>query len=231
MAKHKSKIETVLFDLGGTLIKTTGIPRVLKRVLENRGIYRSLEDITEAWKMAEKELDFRDLTILLDEFWIQWNLHILKNLEITSKPRALAEFIATHWWDYCEVSLYPDAEKILPMLKKRGLKVGVVTNGLRSDVAEIFSKVKLQRFFDIVVVIDTLKKMKPDVEVFLYALKMLNTAASNSLFVGDEIETDYNGAQRSGLHAFLIDREGKIHDKSLNRISSLEDLIRLDIIQ
>jgi len=108
------------------------------------------------------------------------------------------------------------------------LKIGLVTNGLKSDVNAILPKAGLQGFFDTVVVTDTLRKMKPDVEVFQYALQRLKTSPSEAIFIGDEVEADYRGAQRSGLTAYLIDRDGKVHDESLNKISSLDDL--LDII-
>lgn len=225
-------MKAVLFDLGGTLLQSTHekIPHVMNRILKNCGINCSLKEITDAWREAEKGLDFRDLTSLLDEFWVQWNERILTNLQIKTDSRTLAEFIATHWWDYADVSLYPDAERTLPLLKEKGLKIGLVTNGLQSDVDEILPKLGLQEFFDVVVVIDILRKMKPDVEVFHYALQKLNTAPRNAIFIGDEIEADYNGAQRSGLRAYLIDRDGKVKDESVNKISSLSDLFKLNII-
>ena len=231
MESSEHRVKAVLFDLGGTLVKTTEIPHVMKRILKHREISRSLEEISQAWMKAEKGLNFRDLTKLLDEFWVQWNLHILSNLQVKSNTRRLAKFIATHWWDYSNVSLYPDAEKTLRLLKERGLKIGLVTNGLQSDINEILPKVGLQNFFDTVVVIDTLRKMKPDVEVFHYALQKLKTAPSNAIFIGDEIETDYKGAKRSGLTVYLIDRNGKVNDESLNKISSLDDLFKLNIIK
>jgi len=230
---NEDQVKAVLFDLGGTLIKTTEmeIPQVMKEILEHHGIDRSLQEITHARREAEKGLDFRDLATLLNEFWVRWNTRILNNLQIESNVRTLAEFIATHWWDYSNVTLYPDAEKTLPLLKEKGLKVGVITNGLQSDVDAILPKAGLQDFFDTVVVIDTLRKMKPDEEVFHYALQKLNTTPSRAIFIGDEIEADYKGAQRSGLTPYLIDRDDKTHDQSLNRIASLDDLFKLNIIK
>ena len=102
---------------------------------------------------------------------------------------------------------------------------------MQSDVNEILPKVGLENFFDIVVVIDTLKKMKPDVEVFHYALKKLKAASSDAIFIGDEIKADYKGALMSGLTAYLIDRNGKVHEESVNKISSLDDLFKLDIVK
>lgn len=227
MKRSEHQVEAILFDLGGTLIKTTEIPRVMKKILEHRGVDRPLKEISTARKKAEKELDFRDLTTLLDEFWVRWNLRILENLCVGSGIRELAEFMATHWWQYSSVTLYPDAKKVLPLLKERGLKVGVITNGLQSDVNEILPKVNLRNFFDAVVVIDTLKKMKPDAEVFLYALGRLKTTTSSTIFIGDEIEADYKGAQGAGLTAYLIDRDDKVHDENVNKIRSLEELFKL----
>ena len=230
MESSEHRVKAVLFDLGGTLVRTTEIPYVMRRILKHRGINRSLEEITRAWKEAEKGLNFRDLTKLLDEFWVQWNVRILSNLQVNTDTRALAEYIASHWWDYSDVSLYPDGEEMLPLLKERGLKIGLITNGLQSDVNEILPKVGLQSFFDIVVAIDTLRKMKPDVEVFHYALRKLKTVPSEAIFIGDEIETDYKGAQNSGLTAYLIDRDGNVHDQNVNKISSLDDLFKLNIV-
>ena len=125
------------------------------------------------------------------------------------------------------MTLYPDAEKVLLLLKDKGVKTGIVTNGLQSDVNEILPKVGLQDFFDIVVVIDTLRKMKPNVEVFHYALQKLETVPSEAIFVGDEIEADYIGAKGAGLTVYLVDRDGRVKDESVHRISSLEDLFEL----
>ena len=231
MESSEHQVKAVLFDLGGTLVRTTEIPHVLKRILNHCGISRSLEEITHARVKAEKGLNFRDLTKLLDEFWVQWNLRILNNLQAKSNTRRLAKFVTTHWWDYSTVSLYPDAEKTLPILKEKGLKIGLVTNGLQSDVDKILPKVSLQNFFDTIVVIDTLRKMKPDVEVFHHAIQKLKTTPSQAIFIGDEIEADYKGAKRAGLTTYLIDRNNKVHDEKVNKITSLNDLFKLNIIK
>ncbi len=230
MESNRGQVKVVLFDLGGTLVKidNSEIPCVMRRMLEGFGISRSLEEITQAWVKADEELDLRDLAQLLDEFWVRWNLRILHNLRVKPDSKMRARFIATHWWDYSRVTLHADAEKTLPQLKERGLKMGVISNGLQSDVDKILHKVGLQDFFDVVVVVDTLRKMKPDVEVFHYALEELESAPSEAVFIGDEIETDYKGAQRCGLAVYLIDREGEVQDDNVNRISSLEDLFEPD---
>ena len=219
-------MKAVIFDLGGTLIKTSEIPQVMKKILEDCGINRSLDKISKAWLKVHKETNYQDLKILLDEFWVQWNQRILFNLDVKSESRKLAKFIASHWWSYSEVTLFPDAMRVLSLLRKKNVKLGVITNGLESDVNGILPKVDLQKFFDVVVAIDTLRKMKPDIEVFTYALEKLGVENSEAIFVGDEVPTDYQGALKAGLTVYLIDRNERIKDAGIKTITSLEDIIK-----
>ncbi|MGB8779578.1 MAG: HAD family hydrolase [Candidatus Bathyarchaeia archaeon] len=221
------QVKAVLFDLGGTLVNIDNSkdPQVMKRMLGDCGVNRSLKDVSKEWVRSWEGLNFRQIAKLLDEFWVQQNLQVLRNLRVELNAEKLARFIASHWWEYANVSLYPDAQEMLPRLKGKGLKIGLVTNGLQSDTNQILPKVGLQGFFDVVVVVDTLRKMKPDAEVFRYALEKMKATSPEAMFVGDDIEADYKGAQRIGLKAFLIDREGKVRDESVNRISSLEELL------
>lgn len=226
MKLRDGDVKAVLFDLGGTLVNIDNSkdPLVMNKMLEDCGISRSLKAVSEHWVKSWERLNFREMATLLDEFWVRQNLEILRALQVELNAEKLARFIASHWWDYAKVSLYPDAQDVLPRLKEEGLKVGLVTNGLQSDTDQILPRVGLQGFFDVVVVVDTLRKMKPDAEVFLYALEKLQTKPPETIFVGDEIETDYKGARGCGLTAFLIDRDGKFQDESVNRIFSLKDL-------
>jgi putative hydrolase of the HAD superfamily len=230
MKLREGQVKAVLFDLGGTLVNIDNSkdPQVMKRILEDCGVNRSLKEVSKEWVKSWERLNFREMARLLDEFWVQQNAEVLYSLRVELNAEKLARFIASHWWDYAKVSLYPDAHEMLPRLKEEGLKIGLVTNGLQSDVNQILPKVGLRDFFDAVVVVDTLRKMKPDAEVFRYALEKMQAKPPDAIFVGDEIETDYKGAQGCGLAAFLIDRDGKFQDKGVNRISSLKDLFDLN---
>jgi len=219
------KIKAVLFDLGGTLVKSSPIPEVMKRILETYGIKRSTEEIEQARKTAEKRVDIKELPVLGDEFWFKWNAHVLKHLEVHDNVSFLAEKITKLWWHYAEVELYPDAEKTLKLLKQKGLKVGLITNGLVSDVREILPKVGLDGFFDVEITSDAVGKMKPSKEMFLQALKKLDVSPHEALFVGDMAEHDYKGAKESGLKALLIDREGNVEEEDVEKIRSLMELL------
>lgn len=137
----------------------------------------------------------------------------------------LAHKITELWWQYSEIELYPDAEETLILLKQSGLKLGLITNGLKSDIREILQKVGLTRFFDVEIASNTIGKMKPNKEVFLHALKTLDLLPNEALFVGDMIDTDYRGAKASGLKALLINRENNVKEKDVERIGSLTEIL------
>jgi len=223
------KLKAVLFDLGGTLICTPDISEVMQQMLEAKGVVRSVEEIDEARKEADRRMGYKDLPSLREEFWVKWNTEILKKLGVSRDIEFLARWISVAWWDYANARLYPEVRKVLERLREEGLKLGVVTNGLKSDVDKVLPQVGLTKAFDIVVVTDSIGKMKPDKEIFLHALKKLNVKPHEALFIGDRIEEDYNGAKNAGIKALLIDRENKIEGNA-GKIQSLEKIFeKLDM--
>jgi len=221
------EIKAVLFDLGGTLMKPPSISKTMKKILETFGVKCSAKEIDRARSAVEKHVDIEELPILGDEFWFRSNSQILKHLGIHNDTQFLAEKITKLWWHYAEVELYPDAETTLRLLKQKGLKVGLVTNGLKSDVRDILPQIGLTRFFDIEITSDAVGKMKPHKEIFLHALGKLNLSPHEALFVGDMVEYDYEGAKECGLKALLIDRENNVKGMNVEKISSLMELLEL----
>lgn len=222
--KEKNPIRAVLFDLGGTLVQTTEIPRVYKRILEAHGVKSSLREISVAHEETEKYLDVQELAILFEEYWIRWNLQILKRLKIRNNIEALAQTIAEQWWNYSDINLYPDVMETLKQLRDMGLKTGLVTNGLENDYREILRKTGLSSFFDVTVGIDTVGRMKPHKDIFLHAVDKLEVLPAETLFVGDRLEEDYKGSRKAGLRPLLIDRDQIIHS-DVEKIADLREII------
>ena len=54
--ESKSQVKAVLFDLGGTLVKTDVISYVMKRILEDCGVDRSLEETSARQKCRDDEI-------------------------------------------------------------------------------------------------------------------------------------------------------------------------------
>ena len=125
--------------------------------------------------------------------------------------------------------MFPDVKLVLSKLRERGVKMGIISTAYEQDIDAITQKTDLQKeLFDVIVGADTLKKTKPDPEVFKYALTKLKVKPQETLFVGDEIDADYRGAENAGIHALLIQRtENKTSQTSdLSTIASLEEVFK-----
>ena len=219
------QIRAVLFDLGGTLVKTADVPQIFSRILETYGIEVSPSEALKTHKANEKEFDVDIGQIELGEaFWSKWNLKILEALGITEKADFLAKKIDELWWNYAEPEFYPDVMKTLNQLKAMNVKTGIVTNRLRKDFEQILRKLDATDCFDVIVGIDTCKRAKPDKEIFIYAVEKLQVKPEATIFIGDSVEKDYEGARRAGLKPLLIDRENK-SDRNFETITSLSEVL------
>ncbi|MGD8505545.1 MAG: HAD family hydrolase [Candidatus Bathyarchaeota archaeon] len=219
------RIKAVLFDLGWTLVNIMESPEIYKRILEASGVRISAEEALKAHQANERESNiFEGMIELGEDFWVKWNQKFLERLGIQENRELLAQRIIELWWEYAGLELYPDVVETLTQLKARGVKVGVVTNGLKSDFQQILSKVGLSDHFEVVVGIDTCKKAKPNREIFLYAINKLRVRPGEAIFVGDSVKQDYEGAEKAGLKPLLIDREGKT-PANVETIRSLTEVL------
>jgi len=209
MVPKTLRIRAVLFDLGNTLVYQQ-LHEAFQRILQANGVLKSLEEIREAFEKGIKEFDVEKHKALgPHEFYTQWNMPILKHLGITHhSARKLAEEIDRQWFNFSKIYVYPDVEDSLRRLKQMGLKLGLVTGSYELDIEQILPKTGLEEYFDVCVGFDTTGKRKPEPEAFKYALKQLKVKPEEAIFVGDSLEQDYLGAQKVGMKALLIRREG-----------------------
>lgn len=218
-------LKAVLFDVGLTLTKTAPFPEIYKRILARFGVEVSLSDIVRAQKATESEFDIADYSInRREEYWTEYNAWLLEKLGVQKRRFFLAGKIDKLWWKYSDLQVYPDVEPTLSQLRAKGLKLGIVSNGLRKDLEHILGKLRLKKWFDVVVGIDSCNCVKPTKEIFLHALNELRIQPNEALFIGDSLETDYKGAADVGIKSFVIDREEKLSGE-YDKIKSLTDLL------
>ena len=227
--------KAVLFDLGGTLIKFDVVHpgEIFQRILLSLGISRSLDEAKIAFLKAEKEA--KDLSLLSsfgkmdrEEYWNQWDALVLKHLGIAEHVK-LGRIVQSKWLDFVNFTLYSEVKDVLMELQQRRLKLGLISTGYEEGIRLILEKVNLEKAtFDIIVGVDTIQKVKPSPEIFKYAISKLNLKPEETIFVGDNVEADYKGAENVGIKAILIQRkENKTKQtSSLKTISTLEEIFK-----
>jgi putative hydrolase of the HAD superfamily len=221
------QLKAVLFDLGLTLIRTSSFPEIYTKILAHFRIIASIDNIVRAQKETEKEFDMSSYDEShRKEFWTNYNTSLLKKLGIDENMLFVAEQIDALWWDYSHVEVYPDVEPTLYGLKKEGIRIGLISNGFKKDLYRVLRKLGLEKWFDTIVCIDSCNCAKPNKEIFLYALKRLGIKPNETIFVGDSVMQDYEGALGVGIKPYLIDRERKF-SFNYNKLVRLTDILEL----
>lgn len=203
------KFKAVLFDLGGTLIKTVNVPEIYRKILQAHGVKASAEDIAKAHEQNEIEFDIEERIEYTRDFWIKWNAKVLERIGIEENRQFLAEKIDALWWDYAELETYADVSETLAQLENRQIKTGIITNAFEKDYNQIFQKLDWADRFDVLVGIDACNKAKPAPEIFHCAIEELHVKPEEAIFVGDSVKRDYEGARKAGLKPLLINRTGE----------------------
>jgi len=217
----------VLFDLGGTLMKTVPIQDIYKSIMELYGIEVSADEILEAHDAHQGNVDPVEGQLQKGKrFWDEWNQAVLERAGTRENSAFLGEKVTEHWWDHAGLEAYPDVLETLDTLRSMGVKTGIVTNGFRYDYERILEALDLAGYFDVVVGADTCGVAKPDRRIFLHAVDELGVEPGEVVFVGNEYKYDYVGARRAGLKPLLIDREGDAPEDA-DVIESLSDVLRL----
>jgi FMN phosphatase YigB (HAD superfamily) len=166
--------------MGSTLVKydVEFFEEVFHRILLSLSIQRSLGDIQEAFSSAKKEAE--DLSLLssfgkmkCEEYWNRWDSLVLKHLGMAEHVE-LGRVVQSKWFDFVRCTLYPEVEDVLSELKLRGLKIGLISNGYEEEINLILEKANLEKAtFDIIVGVDTIKRVKPNPDVFRYARALM----------------------------------------------------------
>lgn len=221
-------VKAVIFDLGGTLIRTADHAVIFQRILGANGLDVSVDAIRRAQEKAGEEMsrETEAYAELADEFWNQWNSRVLELIGVETGRAGVAQKLTREWFEYADVALYPGVSDVLRELRMRGVKLALVTNGLQSDVDAILPKVGLTRVFDLVVASDTVGKPKPDPAMFSYTMAELGVDAQDVLCVGDDPEKDCECAEQLGVRSLLIDWDG-VHPRGPTRIEDLRTVLSL----
>lgn len=212
-------IKAVLFDLGDTLVYSNP-EETFRGILARHGMFKSVEEVKEALIEGNKEFDIsKHEGLTANEFYMQWNIVGLKHLGSEGrKARKLAESINAEWWKFADFHVFPEVKDTLQRLKRAGLKLGIVTGGFEEDIEMIVPKAGLDKYFDVMVGVNTTGKRKPHPKAFKHALKKLGVRSFEALFVGDNFENDYVGAQKVGIVPVLVKRK----DSSILRLYTAE---------
>ena len=102
-----------------------------------------------------------------------------------------------------DVTLYPGAVDTLQDLRRKSLKLGLVTNNSRSGTELTFERLKIRPLFDAVVTRDDCEEMKPAAAPILKILEELEIPRGAAILVGDGV-MDIMAARAAGIRSVAV---------------------------
>jgi pyrophosphatase PpaX len=164
----KNNINTLLFDLDGTLIDTNEL--IISTYLH------TLEKYYPGKYIREDVLPFLGPT--LHEVFGEMDPDRVEEMVLEYRTYNLANHDAL-------VKEFAGVMETIDTLKKKGYKLAIVTTK-REDVAfKGLRLMKLDSYFDVMIAYDHVKKVKPDPEPIFLALEKLGSKPEEALMVGD----------------------------------------------
>jgi pyrophosphatase PpaX len=173
------KVNTILFDLDGTLINTNEL--IIASFLH------TLEHYFPGQYKREQVLPYIGPSLFT-------TFSSLKPGQEEEMIQMYREF--NHKMHDELVTEYETVYETLEELKQAGFKLGIVTTKLKNTVTMGLALTKLDRFFETIVALDDVTHEKPHPEPVLKALKQLNSRPEEAIMVGD----NYHDIE-SGKHA------------------------------
>jgi HAD superfamily hydrolase (TIGR01549 family) len=201
------ELRAVLLDVDFTLFRPGPElgPEGYRRRGAEHGLVLDTRLHDEARRCALDELQRHPELEHDEEIWIAFTEQIV--LGMGGDPagaRACAVDMVREWERHENFDLYDDALPALAVLRRNGLRIGLVSNGQR-DLEEFAAHHGLE--VDAAVGSRTHGWTKPHPSIFEAALAALGVPPPAAAMVGDSPEDDIEGARALGMRALLVDRD------------------------
>jgi len=211
-------VKAIFFDFDNTLVSFEELSvKALKSVsndildfvkenypninLDENGLFNSLLETSK--KLDEEGIYDRRV----------WWEEVLKKYNVKAEMEDLYEWTQIYWSIAGNNQPYDDALDAIEYLKRKGFKLGIITNsdGEWGDKRQRLNKFPLISYFDVILVSgENNIKPKPNLQPFILACEKLNLSTNNCVMVGDDPVKDCLAAKKAGLYSILVDRNNKV---------------------
>ncbi len=218
-----SEVKVIFFDVGNTLLFPNR--ERIHAPLTQRGFTPDAEHLRDLERRTKNRFDG---VMIADgaadhSFWWMFYSQLLS--EIGLHDDAILDQLVTGIrnsanWD----RIRPGTAEQLDEIGER-YELAVISNA-DGRIADVLRKCGIARCFRTITDSGLVGYEKPHPAIFRHALKSMNAAPQESLYVGDVYSVDYLGATGAGMLAVLMDVPGAYRDSGVPRV---EDLLELDM--
>lgn len=190
-------MKAIIFDIDNTLIDFMEFKRI------------SCEAAVDAMKKAGLKMSKKDALAVIHRIYREDGYedpHIFQKFLATTQGEVDYRKLAHAINAYRRARIlmpYPGAKETLKKLKRRGIRLAVVSDAPKMKAWLRLTAIKLDHLFDVVVAHEDTGKHKPHAIPFQAALKALKVRPEDCLMVGDHPARDIKGAKALGMKTCL----------------------------
>ncbi len=240
----QKKIKAVLFDLGDTIFNYGRVHKTKAMIEAARISHKYLLELNQPAGSFVRYLLGNIIAIRVKYFISHFTKEDFDSLELMKHLGEKHGFTLTdkqyeelNWLWYkplCDLAtIEEDIVETFTKLKALDLKLGIISNTFvhGSSLDRHLKSIGLLDFFDVRLYSCDFTYRKPDTRIFLDAAELIKEKPSETLFIGDRLDTDIKGALASGMTAVLKRSHANKKKKAptgvfrIDRISQLPELV------
>ena len=148
--------------------------------------------------------------ISVDE--LKWKRMWRTMLEFKVGDEQLAKNMSVRFLDLLptKTDLFPHAIEILTYLKEKEYSLHLITNGFEKTQWKKLRNSEMDHFFNEVITSESSNSVKPEKEIFEYALQKAKAEKKESIMIGDNLDADIQGAINFGLDNIFVNHINEI---------------------
>ena len=218
------KTKVVVFDAYGTLFDVNSAAEKCKDKIGNKW-----EKFANFWRTTQLEYTWlRSLMNRHKDFWEITEDSLEKSMRVFDINKNMKNELLSL---YKILSPFPEVREVLEKLKKKNLKLAILSNGTPSLLNDLVESNNLKNLFDDLFSIEEVKVYKPDPRVYEMPIKKYNVNADEITFLSANT-WDVSGGGNYGYNSIWVNRSKSEFDildfKPKNEIDNLTQL--LDIV-
>lgn len=201
-------IKAVVFDLDDTLISEREYIRSGFRVVSKYFSNRYDLDESEVYKIMNElfeEASDKVFNRLFDSFNIKYS------------NEDILEFVKIYREHKPDIKFFDDVIPTINNLREKGIKVGIITDGYKETQRKKIEVLNCIKLFDEIIITDELGRefWKPHEKSYRIMAERLQVNLNELIYVGDNEEKDFIGANKLGIYTSCIIRANGIYSKKL----------------
>jgi putative hydrolase of the HAD superfamily len=216
-----SKLKVIFFDVGNTLLFPNR--ERIHAPLTQRGLTLDAEHLRDLERRTKNQFDgmMTNNGNTDHSFWWMFYSRLLSEIGLKDdaiRDQLVASIRNSGNWDV----IRPGTAEQLREIGER-YQIAVISNA-DGKIEDVLRRRGIAHCFRTITDSGLVGYEKPHPEIFRHALKSMNAAPEESVYVGDVYSVDYLGATSAGMQAVLMDVPGAYRDKGVPRVESLEEL-------